>query len=135
MNKTDITNKRYGKLTALYPTGKKDRGNRVWCFRCDCGNLVERSTHKLNDFSACDTCNPPHSRLRKDYTGQRFGRLVALECTNKYQGKELIWRLQCDCGNIIERSVSSFVGGSTKSCGCLKHETAAQNNPYVEDLI
>lgn len=36
----------------------------------------------------------------KDYTGQRFGRLVALECvgTNKYGA---VWKCKCDCNNII----------------------------------
>ncbi len=134
MSGNDLTGKRYGKLTALYPTEKKERTNRVWCLRCDCGNLVVRSTRKLNDHSACDICNPPYSRLRKDYTGQRFGRLVALECTNRHKGKELVWRFQCDCGNIVELGVSKFVGGTTKSCGCLKRETAAKNNPNAEDL-
>ncbi len=134
MGASDITGKKYGKLTALYPTDKIDRGNRIWCFRCDCGNLVERSTHKLNSYSACDICNPPYSRLRKDYTGLRFGRLVALECTNQRKGKELIWRFQCDCGNTVELAVSQFVGGNTRSCGCLKKEIAARNNPFCDDL-
>lgn len=134
MAKNDITGKRYGKLTALYPTEKKKGKHRIWCFRCDCGNIIERTVHHLNNFSACEICNPPYSSLRKNYTGQRFGRLVALECTNQYDGKELVWRLQCDCGKVIELGVSRFIGGHTRSCGCLRKDTAAQNNPLLEDL-
>ena len=134
MANKNITGKRYGKLTALYPTGEKKGKHRVWCFCCDCGNTVERTVHHLNGFSACEICNPPYSSLRKDYTNQRFGRLVALECTNQHDGKELVWRLQCDCGKVVELGVSRFIGGHTRSCGCLRKDIAAKNNPLLEVL-
>lgn len=50
-----------------------------------------------------------------DITGQRFGKLVALE----YVGKER-WRTICDCGNeyvVYERSLRN---GLTTHCGCSK---------------
>ena len=38
-----------------------------------------------------------------DLTGQRFGRLLVLEDTQKRTGKgEVIWRCKCDCGNETE---------------------------------
>lgn len=41
-NIKDITNKRFGKLVALYPTGKRDYKLSVyWHCRCDCGNEVD----------------------------------------------------------------------------------------------
>ena len=38
----DITAKRFGKLVALEPTGKRSKGRSViWKFRCDCDNIIE----------------------------------------------------------------------------------------------
>ena len=131
----DITGQRFGKLTALYPTEKRQGSNIIWKFRCDCGNLVDRTTSHIPVDAACSKCKPKGINLRKDYTGQRFGRLIALECTGKHKGKELLWLLQCDCGNKIELAVSQFVGGNTKSCGCLKREQCCKNNSNIRSLI
>ena len=131
----DITGKRFGRLTALYPTEKRQGSNIVWMFQCECGNYVERTTSHMPEDAACPNCKPRGTNLRKDYTGQRFGRLVAVECTGKYRGKNLIWKLQCDCGNEIELPVSQFVSGKTKSCGCLKKEQCRENNPNIKNLV
>ena len=41
----------------------------------------------------------------KDITNQRFGQLLVLEKTNKRaKDGSIIWKCQCDCGNIIERN-------------------------------
>lgn len=34
----DITNQRFGRLVALYPTDKRSSGSIVWHCKCDCGN-------------------------------------------------------------------------------------------------
>ena len=64
-------------------------------------------------------------------TGQKFGRLTALEpallekptCSGTRWG----WRCQCDCGNekIVPRA--SLVSGQTKSCGCLATESSKKS--------
>lgn len=62
---------------------------------------------------------------KKDLTGQRFGRLVVL---GEYQPpqKEVHsqWVCQCDCGNKTIVRGSSLTYGATRSCGCLRDETA-----------
>ena len=40
----DLTNKKFGKLTALYPTDVRNGSNVKWMCRCDCGNMVLVST-------------------------------------------------------------------------------------------
>lgn len=55
-----------------------------------------------------------------DLTGQKFGKLLVLEKTNKRKWKSVIWKCQCDCGNIVEVDSHSLRKGNTKSCGCLK---------------
>jgi hypothetical protein len=54
-------------------------------------------------------------------TGQRFGRLVALELQGRYQNRAL-WLCQCDCGNTTIVRSCHLVNGRTKSCGCLQRE-------------
>jgi hypothetical protein len=60
---------------------------------------------------------------RKDYTGQRFGRLVANHIVGKSpNGGNMIWECVCDCGNIKNILSTSLRTGDTKSCGCLQLE-------------
>jgi len=53
-----------------------------------------------------------------DLTGQRFGMLTVLQSTGKREKNGyLIWRAQCDCGNVVERPSYRFMRG-INSCGC-----------------
>ena len=60
-----------------------------------------------------------------DITGQRFGRLVAIELIPReersWSNKERAWRCKCDCGNeVIVRQRSLRGARMTKSCGCIR---------------
>lgn len=59
---------------------------------------------------------------RKDYTGQRFNRLVALKYLGRYK-----YFCQCDCGNTAEVFSINFTSGHTTSCGCAAVENALKN--------
>ncbi len=63
----------------------------------------------------------------KDYTGQKFNRLKAIERIAE-KNKPTKYRCVCDCGNEVMVGVSSLSGGSTKSCGCLKRESTIKRN-------
>ena len=55
-NKKDITGRRFGRLTALYPTMNRDRHGAVcWMCRCDCGNLTEAAVPSLLN-GRCKSC-------------------------------------------------------------------------------
>ncbi len=43
---TDLTGKRFGKLTVLGP-GERRRGRFTWRCRCDCGAVVDKRTDDL----------------------------------------------------------------------------------------
>ena len=61
------------------------------------------------------------SRKIKDLTGQRFGRLVAVEPTKERSpGGSVMWLCRCDCGSTLEVWQSNLLGGRSKSCGCQK---------------
>jgi hypothetical protein len=65
--------------------------------------------------------------IRVDITGQRFGRLVALERLGAISGANASWRCRCDCGNEHTVALHMLRQGFTRSCGCLRRESAARN--------
>lgn len=117
--KNDIKNQKFGKLTALYPTNKKDyNGTTIWYCKCDCGNECEVSRTNLisNHTTSCGCLW--HKGI--DITNKRFGKLIALYPTEKRNNKSIVWHCKCDCGNECDVSISKLNNGDTSSCGCLK---------------
>ena len=64
-------------------------------------------------------------KLLTDITGQRFGRLVALEYVGSHKHEGATWQCQCDCGELVDVASSRLRRGAKKSCGCLAAETQA----------
>ena len=57
-------------------------------------------------------------------SGTRFGRLVVSSCSRGYDGRP--WtECACDCGSHATVRLKSLKNGETKSCGCLRIESAA----------
>lgn len=54
----------------------------------------------------------------KDLTGQRFGKLVAIEPTEERRNGRVVWRCRCDCGGEKLVQIGNLLNGGTKSCGC-----------------
>jgi len=44
----DLTNKTFGRLKVLRPTGEKKDDGRVWFCQCECGGTIETSARSLN---------------------------------------------------------------------------------------
>ena len=57
-----------------------------------------------------------------DLTGQRFGKLVAIEVSHTDK-RGALWACACDCGNSLVTVASQLRRGGTRSCGCLRAET------------
>ncbi len=74
--------------------------------------------------------NISHKKL--DITGQRYGRLVAIEYAGYFEQrsgkKRSWWKCQCDCGRIVDVCLLQLRSGRTQSCGCLKSEVTAELN-------
>jgi len=52
---------------------------------------------------------------------QKFGKLLVIEETNKRKNKSIVWKCQCDCGNIIECSTKELRSDGIiqcPQCGC-----------------
>lgn len=55
-NMVDLTGRRFGRLTAVSPTGRRDRyGTVYWMCRCDCGGEIEAPESSLAS-GACKSC-------------------------------------------------------------------------------
>ena len=62
----------------------------------------------------------------KDFTGNRYGRLLVIKFVGTKNGKS-IWLCQCDCGNTKTTVGHYLQTGRVKSCGCLGIES--RKNP------
>ena len=58
--------------------------------------------------------------------GQRYGRLVVLSQAPT-TARNASWRCQCDCGTTIIVRADMLQNGYTKSCGCLRRDSAVMN--------
>lgn len=67
-----------------------------------------------------------------DLTGERFGRLLVLERAedyvpyNDHSQRKVQWLCRCDCGTECLVLSQNLRRGSTRSCGCLRRETAGK---------
>lgn len=59
---------------------------------------------------------------KRDITGLKVGRLIAIEPTDKKYGTTIIWKWKCECGNIIETTKSYVEHMKYPSCGCWRKE-------------
>ena len=61
---------------------------------------------------------------KKDISGQRFGKLIVLEETHERASNgSILWKCECDCGNIVLSTGSDLRGGRRITCGkCSKYE-------------
>lgn len=66
--------------------------------------------------------------MKNDLTGNRFGRLTAIERTGDKRWGCYLWRCLCDCGNSHIAASNSLKSGLVKSCGCLHSEVAAKKS-------
>ena len=63
---------------------------------------------------------------RKDITGNRFGRLVAIKVVGKDKRNNMLWLCKCDCGNECVRPTAELTKRPNHSCGCRAKEHLAE---------
>lgn len=140
----DLTGQKYGRLTILNRAPNSRQGV-MWNCLCDCGNQTQVSTRALRSGNT-KSCGCLHRELvgkqfSKDLTNQRFGNLIALEPTADRKHGSVVWKCQCDCGNIHYTTAELLLNGHTSSCGCLHskgnqkiQQILQQNNiPFVKE--
>jgi hypothetical protein len=70
------------------------------------------------------------NRPLKDYTGERFGRLTAIQLVERDLSKENnhLWLFRCDCGNEKAARIKAVRAGHTTSCGCAFRDLMVERN-------
>ena len=136
----DISGEKFGQLTAVsrVPPVPGGTGSVKWNCACDCGaNVIVSygnlsSGHTKSCGCARELCG---ERFKKDLTGIRFGRLVAIRAVGKTDWRNITWECACDCGATHIASAGHLTHGDTKSCGCLSAEIKreANINPLLTD--
>ena len=99
-------------------------GKNRWKCKCNCGNIITtKGTNIRSGLTKSCGCLQKEvcSKLfSKDFTGQRFNKLVVLKYTEKVNNHgEKMYLCQCDCGNKTIVSSGKLSNGDTGSCGCL----------------
>lgn len=124
----DITNQRFGRLTAVKPLRSEKKIGVIWLCRCDCGGEKEVPTSRLihGTTRSCG-CMKEEKRHRKDITGQKFRMLTALYATEKRdRNNSVIWHCRCDCGNEVDIAFEDLKFSKIVSCGCYKKRRTKQ---------
>lgn len=122
----DLTGKQFGELTVLRKLETVTKGGAVrWLCKCSCGAEYEVLGTLLVTGRRTRCSSKVHEKnyAYSDISGQRFGRLVALHPSRRYdKSGSVIWRCQCDCGNEVDVPYNSLMYTNQKSCGCQKKE-------------
>lgn len=111
-----LIGQKFSKLTVI-EEGISRHGHTTWKCQCDCGNIkiVVGSHLKAGYIKSCgdSKCRPNF----QDLTGQKFGRLTAIEFSHIEKGHASIWKYQCDCGKFVLYRSDQVKSGHTKTCG------------------
>jgi hypothetical protein len=114
----DLTGQKFDRLTVI--ERDKTQKDVKWICRCDCGNLIVAKTDvlKAGKKRSCGCLlDEWRSSKHHDIIGNRYGKVVVIgEAENK--GRRLMYKCQCDCGNIFETRKDGLLSGHTTSCGC-----------------
>ena len=142
---TDLTGRKFGKLTVLYKgetyiDSKGHYRSQWWC-QCDCGSdpiLTQAVYLKRGKKKSCGCLRNKHAHYEKDYNiqkktrqtnidekmiGSRFGKLFVLYKDEDYVSQKGVhvkrYFCKCDCGNTIVVRGDYLRDGRTRSCGCI----------------
>lgn len=126
----DLTDKRFGRLTAVAPTSDRWRTSVVWECRCDCGKTcsVPSSWLTAGIKRSCG-CLQDETR-RTDISGQTRGRLTAIQPTDQRRNGETVWLWQCECGAEVLKTPGQVGNSASTMCAAcarkLKSEQATK---------
>ena len=123
-NAYDLTGQVFGDLRVVGRSRKRTKMGGYWTCLCSCGRTCEATASQLvsGRKTHCG-CKSEKHYASADITGQRFGRLTALEPTGRRDEKgSVVWRCRCDCGREAEISYNKLRYSNQQSCGCQKRE-------------
>lgn len=140
----DISNQKFGRLTAI-KIDHREPPKTYWLCKCDCGNTKVADINQLTQgkIKSCGCLQKENTKklAAKNYNnliGRRFGKLVVLEDSReRTKTGNVIWKCQCDCGNLTNVSGTHLLCGDTISCGCIvsKGETVIKSILSINEIF
>lgn len=135
----DLTNKKFGKLTAIRVATKEERPNpkqRYWVCQCDCGKQTVVLTNYLTSghtkSCGCQRAISMSETMSTNLINKQFGKLTVKNKTDlRASDGCIIWECQCDCGNIHYVNTNSLKNGDIQSCGCQRSRGEAKINAIL----
>lgn len=116
-----ISGLKFGRLTAISLVRKTSKGQ-FWLCKCECGGekVARDDTLKSGNTSSCGCYRRERITAANsiDITGQRFGKLVAIERSGYSKRHSVVWLCRCDCGGHKHCVVGKLRSGGLISCGC-----------------
>lgn len=111
----DIEGQKFGELTAVRKTNKRDNDAVVWECKCSCGNIVEWDVGRLQQTKY------PHCGCQKSLIGKTFGKLTVIKKIEKISAnRNQYWLCKCECGGSTILSTSDLHSGRVIGCDCSK---------------
>ena len=135
----DITGQQFGYWTVLGLDTKDTSRYAYWICQCKCGTIKSVMGRNLRNGQS-KSCGCYHKEISSkqisdwnkkgalDLRGQKYGMLTPIEPTEKRLCGSVIWKCQCDCGNISYVSVDNLRGNHpVRSCGCIGKSIGEKN--------
>ena len=119
----DLTNKQFGKLTALNISGKTKYRALIWKCKCSCGTIIEVTGNHLKQghSTSCGCSRINNPKIKQNLLGQKFNKLTVIDIVPS-KNERTYWKCQCDCGKIKIIESYSLTSGNTQSCGCSRYK-------------
>lgn len=135
----DIKGQRFGRLivTSRAPRTKRSEKAR-WSCVCDCGNTTISSGADLRKghTQSCGCLRRERASQKNvvNEVGNKYGNLTVIEEDGRTKQRSVVWKCQCDCGNIISVRGSDLRNGHTQSCGCLVSKAESTITNILNDF-
>lgn len=117
-NIIDISEHRYGEITAIERLNTQGMGLRgaYWYCYCSCGSSLIASCSSLRkgQVTSCGCKQVDHLE------GRRFSYLVAIKRVKHPGTGKSVWSCKCDCGNTHYVQGYLLKNNKVRSCGCMK---------------
>jgi hypothetical protein len=126
----DLSNQKFGKLTAIRRVKHKSKETGAWwlCL-CDCGkNKVVYGNYLRRKHTTSCGCEKKNILRFPKYNlaNRKFKHLTAIRPVGHYLGC-ILWECKCDCGNTINVASTNLNIGRIEDCGC-RHKNKFSKN-------
>ena len=129
----DLTGQKFGRITFLKRSDKKQGTSYYWEGVCDCGKSVcivpSKAVHGTTISCGCYVKDVAKKRLN-DWTGQKFGRITFLRrATTTHHAYQ--WEGVCDCGNPVLLELSPLACWAAANLLVRLSRLSQELNPFT----